>query len=171
MHHSVAAGAWKDVETLTFLPSSYQKRSSHSQKPWSCQSMNDECWRLFVFFCLCVNVSIYVLFTLLVSFWLNFQTTGPRLLCDSVTSLPSSLVITCSGPPLPAAGDDLGKEVEIKCGSEVSLFSKTASTLPAAISPTLLSQWALKLTAKTRQISWWVCSHFFFFINFKQLLW
>ncbi len=46
--------------------------------------------------------------------------TGPCLFC--VWPLP--LVITCSGPPFPAAREDLGTKVEIKWGSEVSPFQK-----------------------------------------------
>lgn len=45
-------------------------------------------------------------------------------MCGSVTSLPLTLVITCSGPPLPAAGDGLGMKVEIKRSSEVFPFQK-----------------------------------------------
>lgn len=100
-----------------------------------------------------MNVCIYVLFILPVSLRLNFlDNLASSLLRDSVTSLPLLLVITCLGPPLPAARDDLGTEVEIKRGSEVSAFQKQPPLCQLPYPP-LLSQWALKLTAKTRQIS------------------
>lgn len=87
--------------------------SPHSQKPWSCQSMDDEGWTR-----LWKREKIVFTFLKLVSLQLDFRTSAPCLL---------PLVITCSGPPLPAAGDDLGTKVEIKCGSEVSPCQKQPS--------------------------------------------
>lgn len=167
MHHHVtaglSAGVWEDVEALTFLPlklswkGGLTHRSPEAVSQWM---MNTPCG--FVCLCLCVRARPLKL----VSFQAHLRTTA-TLLCFSVTSLPRPLVTTCSGPPLPAARDDLRKKVEIKPSSDVSPFQKQPllCQLPHAPHAYLSGLWNMQ-QKQGKQVG-----RITFFINFKRSLW
>lgn len=80
--------------------------------------LNTRChslWHSFVRMCL----------SKLMSLLSHFRTAELCLLCVTQSHhRPCFLVITCLGPPLPAAWDDLAEKVEIKCACEVSPFQR-----------------------------------------------